>query len=240
MPAGIRTRMRTDDMNTEAKTELALTRLLQLISPSLPIGGYTYSQGIEWAVEAGWIGDEQALSEWLDGLMQTSLQFLELPILQRMLEAWAHDDLARLEELNALLLAGRETRELRLEETNRARAFCDLLQALEPDARENRALLRRSQLAGFSFACQRWGIDYRRAGQGLAMSWLENSVLAAVKIIPLGQTAGQRVIFDLAARIPAIVAAAGAVDDDEIGASSMALAIASANHETQYTRLFRS
>ena len=227
-------------MNTDRGDDLALTRLLQLISPSLPIGGYTWSQGIEWAVETGWIADADDLREWLEGLLESNLRFLELPLLRRMLEAWAGRDTAGLARLNDRLVASRETRELRLEEESRARAFCDLLQALQPDAREHRELLRRSQLAGFSFACQRWGIDYDRAGQGYAMSWLENLVLAAVKIIPLGQTAGQRVIFDLGARIPAIVAAAGAVEDDEIGASAMAMAIASANHEIQYTRLFRS
>ncbi len=226
-------------MNTETG-DLALTRLLQLISPSLPIGGYTWSQGIEWAVEADWIGDAPELQAWLEGLMQTSLLYLELPLLKRMLGAWASDDLAWLSELNELLVASRETYELRLEESSRARAFCDLLQSLQPDAAGFEAHLRQSQLACFSFACHRWGIDYGRAGQGLAMSWLENLVLSAVKIIPLGQTAGQQVIFDLGTRIPALVAAAGHVDDDQIGSSSMAMAIASANHETQYTRLFRS
>ena len=227
-------------MNINPPAELALTRLLQLISPSLPIGGYTYSQGIEWAVEAGWIKDTRDLYRWLEGLMHSSLGYVELPLLQRMLEAWARHDLDRLEQLNTILIASRETRELRLEETNRARAFCDLLQSLEPAAADYEAILRRSQLACFSFASQRWGIDYDRAAQGLAMSWLENLVLAAVKIIPLGQTAGQQVIFELGRQIPALAAAAAAVDDDEVGASSMALAIASANHETQYTRLFRS
>ena len=115
-----------------------------------------------------------------------------------------------------------------------------MLQSLETDAAQYQPILRSSQLACFSFACQRWGIDFTRAGQGLVMSWLENLVLAAVKIIPLGQTAGQQAIFELGRQIPPLVAAAAAVEDDEIGASSMALAIASANHETQYTRLFRS
>ncbi len=233
--------MRTaTDMSINPPAELALTRLLQLISPSLPIGGYTYSQGIEWAVEAGWIGDASELHRWLEGLMHGNLHYLELPILKRMLEAWAQPDLQRLEELSATLIASRETRELRLEETNRARAFFDLLQSLEADAAQYQPILRSSQLACFSFASQRWGIDYSLAAQGLVMSWVENLVLAAVKIIPLGQTAGQQVIFELGRQIPGLVAAAATVDDDEIGASSMALAIASANHETQYTRLFRS
>ncbi len=227
-------------MDIRIQGDLGLTRLLQLVSPSLPVGGYTWSQGIEWAVEAGWIADEDDLREWLDGLMRTNLHYLELAVLARMLEAWARDDSRRLGQLNRLLLASRETRELRLEESSRARALFDLLRVLEPGAAEYETLLRQSQLAGFSFACERWGIGYERAAQGWLMSWLENQVLAAVKIIPLGQTAGQRVIFELGAQIPAIVASAATVEDIEIGASSMAFAIASANHETQYTRLFRS
>ncbi len=227
-------------MSINPQDELVLTRLLQLISPSLPIGGYTYSQGIEWAVEAGWIKDEKDLREWLAGLMHSNMHYLELPLLKRMLEAWAHNDQPSLEQLNQALIANRETRELRLEEANRARAFYDLLKSLEPVAAEHEALLRQSQLACFSFACQRWRIGFERAAQGLLMSWLENLALSAVKIIPLGQTAGQRVIFELGSQVPAVVASAGAVGDNEIGASSMALAIASANHETQYTRLFRS
>lgn len=101
-------------------------------------------------------------------------------------------------------------------------------------------ILRQSHIAGYSFACERWGIDSERAACGWLWSWLENLVLSAVKIIPLGQTAGQQIIFSLGAFIPEVVAAAEAVADDEIGASSMALAIASARHETQYTRLSRS
>jgi urease accessory protein len=231
---------RTVIMNTSAPPALALTRLMQLISPSLPIGGYTYSQGIEWAVEAGWIGSDEELRLWLGGIMQTNMRYLELPVLERMLEAWANHDFDRLDYWNDYLVASRETLELRLEETNRARAFCELLKSLEARASDYQTLLRRSQLACYSFACDRWGIEFEQAASGFLWSWLENLVLSAIKIIPLGQTAGQQVIFDLGAMIPAIVVEAKAITDDEIGASSMAVAIASARHESQYTRLFRS
>ena len=227
-------------MNTSEQPALALTRLMQLISPSLPIGGYTYSQGIEWAVEADWIGSDDDLRLWLGGIMRTNMRYLELPILKRMIEAWANDDLILLEGYNEYLIASRETLELRLEESNRARAFCELLKSLEPSAIEYQPVLRRTQSACYSFACDRWRIDFEPAASGYLWSWLENLVMSAIKIIPLGQTAGQQVIFDLGAMIPATVAAAKAVSDDEIGASSLALAIASTRHETQYTRLFRS
>ena len=219
---------------------LALARLMQLISPSLPIGGYSYSQGIEWAVEAGWIKTADDLYEWLDGLLKTNMRYLELPLLKRMLEAWAVQDLDSLRGLNQTLIASRETSELRLEESNRARAFSQLLVSLEPEAKQFDPILRASQTACYSFACHRWGIDYHAAASGFLCSWLENLTLSAVKIIPLGQTDGQKTIYALSSIIADIVDQAYEVADNDMGASSMALAIASAQHETQYTRLFRS
>jgi len=227
-------------MNTDMQNDLALARLMQLISPSLPIGGYSYSQGIEWAVDAGWIGSGDDLYQWLEGLLKTNMLYLELPILKRMFEAWAEADLDSLRDWNEYLVASRETSELRLEETNRARAFSQLLVSLDPEARDIDPTLWSTQTACYSFACQRWDIEFDAAGYGLLWSWLENLVLSAVKIIPLGQTDGQKTIYALSSLIPGIVKQAANVSDDDIGASSMALAIASAQHETQYTRLFRS
>ena len=217
-----------------------LPRLLQLVSPSLPIGGYTYSQGIEWAVDEGWIRDQAGLSDWLQGLMETSLLYLEVPVLQRLMRAWQrHDELA-VKRWSQFLLANRETLELRQEEKNRARALAQLLVSLEPGAEPYKTLLSDTQHAAFSFACQRWQIDEDAAATALVWGWLENQVLSAVKIIPLGQTAGQQLLFELAPRIEGIIERARDIADDDLGASSMALAIASSRHETLYTRLFRS
>ncbi|MFT5226542.1 MAG: urease accessory protein [Polaribacter sp.] len=227
-------------MSIKLPNDMALARLMQLISPSLPIGGYSYSQGIEWAVDAGWISTPDDLYQWLEGLLNTNMLYLELPILQRMIEAWVEPDVDCLRNKNEYLIASRETEELRLEETNRARAFSRLLVSLIPEARQIDPMLWRTQTACYSFACQRWDIEFDSAAYGFLWSWLENLVLSAVKIIPLGQTDGQKTIFKLASIIPNVVKQARDVDDDDIGASSMALAIASAQHETQYTRLFRS
>lgn len=226
-------------MPTET-TPLALPRLLQLVSPSLPIGAYTYSQGIEWAVEEGWIRSGEDLFDWLSGLMRNSLAHLELPVILRMLQAWRNRDQDAIRRWNTYLLASRETRELRLEESNRARALTRVLLPLEPTAGEYEELLRQTQHAGFSYACHAWSIENDDAVTGLVWSWLENLVLAAVKSIPLGQSEGQQVMFKLAGQIPELVQCAADLADDEIGASSMALAIASSRHETLYTRLFRS
>ena len=221
-------------------TDAGLMRLFQLISPSLPIGAYTYSQGIEWAVEQGWIKTEQDLSAWLQGLLETTMLYLELPVFLRMYEAWLTQDQETVLEWNEYLLASRETAELRLEEVNRARAFSQVLISMEADAAKFKPILSQTQLACFSYACVSWDIERQQAGYGLVWSWLENLVLSAVKIIPLGQTAGQQILFELSQQIPAIIQQARQIDSEDIGASSMALAIASSMHETQYTRLFRS
>jgi urease accessory protein len=221
-------------------TDLALCRLFQLISPSLPIGAYTYSQGIEWAVEHGWIKTEKDLLEWLEGLLQSNMTYLEIPVFIRMLQAWDKGDELSLTKWNHFLLASRETAELRQEEINRARAFTRLIISLEKEAEKIEPVLLQSQHACLSYACFQWKIETDKAILGLLWGWLENLVLSAVKIIPLGQTAGQQVMFKLSESLPGIMQQSKAVADDDIGASSMALSIASSQHETQYTRLFRS
>lgn len=218
----------------------SFSRLLQLVSPSLPIGAYTYSQGIEWAVEQGWITTQDDLCSWLKGLMQTNMQYLELPVFFRMLQAWQQGDELAIQKWNNYLIASRETLELRQEEINRARAFTQLLLSLQPESEKVKPLLVQSQHACLSYACHQWYIDADEAAAGLLWSWLENQVLSAVKIIPLGQTAGQTALFKMSELIPDTIEQARKVDDDDIGASSMALSIASSQHETLYTRLFRS
>ena len=227
-------------MPTNMPAELTLHRLFQIISPSLPIGGYSYSQGIEWAVETGWIKTEQEVKCWLQGLIETTMRYQELPVLIRFMQAWSCSDDAALSKWNEWLIASRETRELREEEKNRARAFSKVILSLDETANAVEHQLIQSQLACFSYACHRWQIEKGQACSGFAWSWLENLVLSAVKIIPLGQTAGQRLMFELSESLPGIIQQALLLDDDDLGCSSLALSIASTRHETQYSRLFRS
>ncbi|MGD8644876.1 MAG: urease accessory UreF family protein [Chromatiales bacterium] len=223
------------------ESALPLLRLLQLVSPSLPTGAFTYSQGIEWSVEAGWIRDAADLEAWLSDQMKSMLARVDLPLLLRMRQAIVDRDKAQLDRWIDALLASRETRELREEESNRGRALADLLGKLElAEADAWRDDLARSQAAGFAFAATRWRIPADQLALGYAWGWLENLVLAAVKIIPLGQSEGQRLLERLAASLAAAVDRARALDDEDIGAANPALAIASSRHETQYTRLFRS
>lgn len=222
-------------------TDLALLRLLHLVSPTLPIGSFTYSQGIEWAVECGWIATPTDLQNWLASQLHSGMTHLDIPVLQRLYHAVERADVETLEYWIHTLNASRETSELLLEEKNRGRALTDLLIALEiPNAARWKPLLAQSQSAAFALAAVHWQIPLQQTAYGYVWNWLENLVLSAVKIIPLGQTQGQKILHEMTALLPEVVAQGLRVADDDIGASSPALAIASSRHETQYTRLFRS
>lgn len=220
-------------------------RLFQLVSPLLPVGGFTYSQGMERAVEDGWIGNAETTRHWLGDMLTSGLVYLDLPVIKRLYEAVTAARTERFYHWSAYLLASRETAELRQEERQRARALGAVLANL-PGWDDDDALARyrdgvtMTQAAGFSLAGAVWGISLAHLLAGYAWSWLENGVNAAIKLVPLGQTAGQALLYELAERIPALVDAAMGINDDELGAGTPALAIASSLHETQYCRLFRS
>ena len=223
------------------ESELSRLRLMHLVSPTLPVGAFTYSQGLEWAVECGWVTDEQDLRDWVGDLLQSSLPCLDLPLLCRLYRASADHDTEALRYWTHYLIASRETKELREEEFNRGRALASLLAELGvPVTADNLPLLKRCQLTGFAHAARYWQIPLQSALAGYLWGWLENIVLSGVKIIPLGQTAGQKIIAELTTTIPELVKQSLTVTDEAIGASSTAQAIASSLHETQYTRIYRS
>lgn len=220
------------------QTEL---RLFQLISPSLPIGAFTYSQGLEWAVEAGWVSDLPTFESWLDSQLNFSIETLELPMLRLMLCAIEDADWEQLDRLSVELIAWRETKELRLEEHQRGAALLRLLPSLDIDIPEQaRNALQRSQLSGMALAAAHWRIPGEKLILGYLWSWLENSVMAGVKLIPLGQTQGQQLLTRLTPRLEKSADRAAKIEVSEMGSSTPALAIASSLHERQYTRLFRS
>jgi len=228
-------------MATTTETDLARLRLLHLVSPSLPIGAFTYSQGLEWAVECGWVTDESALRDWVGDLLRSSMTHLEVPLLARLYRASTENDSGALSYWSHYLLACRETSELREEERNRGRALAALLPNLGvPVKEQNLQLLKSCQLIGFAHAACYWQIPLQSSAAGYLWGWLENIVLAGVKIIPLGQTAGQKIIAELTAAIPELVEQGLAIADELIGASCTSQAIASSLHETQYTRIYRS
>jgi urease accessory protein len=219
----------------------ALMRLLQLVSPTLPVGAFSYSQGLEWAIECGWVKDVGSFESWLEGLMYDNLEKLDIPVLKRLYLACEQRDKQALIDWSEYLLAARETSELSLEEQNRARTLTTLLVNLEmTQAREWQECLNTCQIASFALAANGWKINLKDAALGYVWSWLENQVAAAIKLIPLGQTDGQRIQLNLTQTLTEIVENGLQLEDKDIGASAPALAIASSLHETQYTRLFRS
>lgn len=221
--------------------QLALLRLMHLISPTLPIGSFTYSQGIEWAVEVGWIEDAASLQAWLTSQLHSSIRHVELPLLKRLYLAWQSADMQAVEQWIAISNASRETSELLLEEKSRGRALTDLLIALEiPQAASYKPLVSQSQVAAFALASSHWQVPLEQAAYGYAWSWLENLLLAAVKIIPLGQTQGQKLLHQMTPLLLDVIEQGLSLADDDMGAALPALALASSHHETQYTRLFRS
>jgi len=219
----------------------ALLRLLHLVSPSLPIGSFTYSQGIEWAVEAGWIESYSSLKEWMENQLHTGMTYLDIPVIMHLYQAVEDENKEALTYWIHYLNASRETSELLQEEKNRGRAMTDLLVNLEiPLAKTWKAELAQNQSAAFAVAAVHWQIPLKETAYGYVWSWLENLILAAVKIIPLGQTQGQALLHEMIPMIDEVITTGLTLEEEQIGASSPALAIASSRHETQYTRLFRS
>jgi urease accessory protein len=222
-------------------TDLALLRLMQLVSPGLPIGMYCYSQGLERAVDDGWISNASDADEWIDGLMAICLTRIDLPILARLYDAWECGDVESVEHWSRTLIACRETSELRAEDRHTGQALARLLDAMDITGMQPWIRKPEATLATlFAFAAVHWGVPKRETAIGYLWSWLENQVLCAVKLVPLGQVAGQRLLTELAGKIPALVIEALSIADHDIGGSAFGLALASSRHEMQYSRLFRS
>jgi len=220
-----------------------LLRLLHLASPALPIGAFHFSQGLEYAVEAGWVPDEASALDWIGGIAQGSIATLDLPILVRLRAAWLCGDAAEVLRWNAFLIACRETEELRLEDRHLGSAMLRVLKELELETDlfvRDAGCVGVAHATSFAFACARWNIEVRPMLETYAWSWAENQVLAAVKLVPLGQSAGQRILYALHDRLAAHAARAIDLTDSDIGISTSLSAVASGRHEVQYTRLFRS
>jgi urease accessory protein len=219
--------------------DLAAVRLLQLVSPALPIGAFAYSRGLESAVELGWAHDAASAGEWISGLMRDVQARLEVPVLLRVHRAIVQGDAIAARRWALWLEATRESSELRAESRSLGASLARLLEDLGIAEGIDPAI-RGSHTACFALACARSGIDERACARGYLYAWLEGQVSAAIKLVPLGQTDGQRLLYAASAHIDALVTAANEIEDDDVGAIAPGLAIASALHETQHTRLFRS
>jgi urease accessory protein len=220
----------------------ALLRLLQLASPSLPVGAYSYSEGLEYAVDNGAVRDEASLREWIEDALRDGSAGLEAAVLVRVFAAGQAGDLATLQRWNAWLTAARESEEVRLQNLDMGRALLKLLAEINPPPRCIAELLASpcNFAVAFAVAAAHWGIPCDATTVGYLQTWAANLIGAGIKLIPLGQTAGQRLLWDLQETIEETARNATKVADDDLGVSNWGQALASMRHETQYSRLFRS
>lgn len=226
------------------QSNIALSRLLQLASPLLPVGAYSYSQGLEWAIECGDVHNLASANIWIaDVLIFYQCRF-ELPILYRMYEAWQADDMSTIKEWDAYFQAGRDTAEALAESRQMGYSLRRLLNDVGtlPVAFMERinSLETPSFPIVYAGVANIWNLPAQNMLHAYAWSWVENQVSAAMKTIPLGQVAGQKILLELGECLPDCVAKAMQVRDDEISNFIPGLSIAGCRHETQYSRLFRS
>lgn len=243
----------TMDMRTNIPTEAvdppaalqpaSLLQLLWLASPALPVGGFSYSEGLEAAVDAGQVRDADSAAHWLTQQLHLTLARSDLAVIAQALRAWRAGDTERVHALNDWLLQTRESAELRLQTEQMGRSLREWLRKLpQADAAvlSFAAGLDPSYPVMFALAAAGSGAPEREVLLAYAFGWAENLMQAALKAVPLGQTAGQTILSRLAAEIPAAVEHALALPDNARQAYSPMLAILSSRHETQYSRLFRS
>ncbi|MDH5425231.1 MAG: urease accessory protein UreF [Gammaproteobacteria bacterium] len=222
------------------QSRLSVVRLWQLISPALPIGSFSYSQGLEFAIDSGWLKTEEDVAKWLSTQMGYGLAKLDVPVMIRLMQAWQQADHEKVEYWNDHILAYRESAELLDEDCQVGYALTRLLTDLDiPYAAEwqDRKV---SYVTQYALACTHWHIDFENAAAGFLWAWCENMVAAAIKLLPMGQTAGQKMLLKMGDVIEQSCEHSLSIKDDEIGAILPAIAMASAFHETQYSRLFRS
>jgi urease accessory protein len=225
----------------------SLLQLMWLASPALPIGGFSYSEGIEAGVDSACIATFIEANNWLVDQLHLTLARADLAVVAKAIAAWRRDDLDRIDELNNWVLQTRETSELRLQTEQMGRSMLDWLRKqpsfhgnFHVDKNEHDFLKSPTYPLVFALAASSTQASVRDCLMSFAFGWAENMTQAAVRAVPLGQTDGQRILANLTEHIPAAADAAMRLQDSERQAFSPMLAILSSQHETQYSRLFRS
>ncbi len=234
-------------MTTTTVTTTAMaTELLQLIwlaSPALPVGGFSYSEALEAAIDHEHVHDEASCAEWLADQLHLSQARGDMALMAQAIPAWQTLNTARLQQLSAWVHASRETQEMRLQTEQMGRSLLDWLR-IQNKATETAlqlcSELRPTYPMTMSLALSLAHAPLEQALQAYAFGWAENMTQAALKAVPLGQVSGQKILARLAQEIPEAVQHAMALSDDARQAFCPMLAVMSARHETQYSRLFRS
>jgi urease accessory protein len=221
-----------------------LIGLLHLASPALPIGAYSYSQGLEGAVDAGLIHDAVSARAWIQSGLENVLATNELPMLAFLYRDWVEGNYSELTRSNAYFLASRESFELRQETEQMGWSLAQLALSLEWHDETRQTALRSIKPIGlltvFAYAAGALSIDLESCVTAYCFSWLENQVAAAQKALPLGQVAGQKILFAMHALIPEVVLRALETGRGQISTFAPHLGIISSRHAYQYSRLFRS
>ncbi len=227
-----------------------LLRLLQLASPLLPVGSYSYSEGLENLISQGIIQERHSLQAWIQRELQVGAIRVEAAIMDRAYLAGLESNIERLQYWNQWLSAIRETEELRHQSWQMGGSLTKLVVELTPEIRDlitaivGGASLPEHQPCNYAIAfgiiAQHWQIDRSTTIAAYLHSWVTNSLGAGVKLIPLGQTAGQQILWDLQGEIEVLAQAIPHFTDDDLYACSWGLSLASMQHETLYSRLFRS
>ena len=218
-------------------------RLLQLASPALPVGGFSYSEGIEAAVAHQLVHDEASAQTWLLDQLHLVQSRSDLPVIAHAIPAWQQHDVLQLKQLKDWVMQTRESFEMRLQTEQMGRSLLIWLRNqadADPLRMKTCEELPPTWPLAFALALSTHGITIRQGLVAAAFGWAENMVQAAIKAVPLGQLSGQRILAALAAEIPSAVDHAMQMTTENLQAYSPRLAILSARHETQYSRLFRS
>lgn len=231
---------------------IKLNRLLQLCSANLPVGGFSFSQGLEYAVEMGWLTSPETTASWIKINLEESIAQTDLAILKRLFNALSEHETQHVSAYNFAafaywnnhLIACRESHELLLADLAMGKALIRLIKQLDNidiDAYQAIIQLREvSFVSAFALCAYVFKLDLISAQSGYCWTYIDNQVAAATKLVPLGQTQAQNLLFELTENIQLIIEKSNAISDDNIGTSLPHLAMASAWHETQYSRLFRS
>ncbi len=222
-------------------TFLSQIRLLQLLSPVSPVGGYSYSQGLEWAVGEGWVNDEDSFARWVSELISSTLSEQDLPLLRKLYVSVKEGNFGEVKHWSQFSIAVRDTAELRFEERCRAEAMLKVLESIKPlhsdCVRED---FLNTPLLSMAWFCVQNNIELQALLTAYAYNWLENTVVTGMKIIPFGQSAGQRMLYGLGEELEDAIKQSLNISDDCIGISLPAISMASSSHEVQYSRIYRS